>query len=137
MGNFKEDTDQNTRTIFFIILFTLFLLIFSDKSGSQTSASSIYSLHNELAFVNSSIHFDAIVYNAVSLPGLYKNCVFDLNNTRPDLFSLQYKISNFNHSTVQNLINIQKTRLVIEPLFLWRLNCPLSFSEKEDLPVLS
>jgi len=137
MGNYKEDTNQNFGTIFFIILFSLFALIFSSKSESQTSASSGYSFQNELVFGNNPIHFDATVFNAVSLPDLYKNCVFALHNTSLNLFSLQYKISSYNHRTTQNFINIQKTRLVIEPLLLWRLYYPLSLSGKEDLPVLS
>jgi hypothetical protein len=137
MGNYKEDTNQNTGTIFFIILFSVFVLIFSSKSESQTSASSRYSLQNELAFGNISIHSDATVFNAVSLPDLYKSYVFAMHNTSLNLFSLQNKISNYNHRTTQNFINIQKTRLEIEPLFLWRLYCPFSLSEKEDLPVLS
>ena len=137
MGNYKEDTNQNPGTIFFLILFSLFVLIFSSKSESQTSTSSEYSLQNELAFGNISIHSDATVFNAVCLPDLYKSYVFDLHNTSLNPFSLQYKISNYNHRTTQNFINIQKTRLVIEPLFLWRLYYPFSLSEKEDLPVLS
>jgi hypothetical protein len=133
MGNYKEDTNQNFGTIFFIILFSLFALISLSKSESQTSASSGYFLQNEVAFGNNPIHFDATVFKAVSLPDLYKNCVL----TSLNLFSLQYKISNYNHRTTQNFINIQKTRLVIEPLLLWRLCYPLSLSGKEDLPVLS
>ena len=137
MGNYNEDTNQNTGTIFFIILFSLFVLISSSKSESQTSASSGYSLQNELAFGNISIHSDATVFNALSLPDLYKSCVFALHNTSLNLVSLQYKISYYNQRTTQNFINIQKTRLVIKPLFLWRLYYPFSLSEKEDLPVLS
>ena len=137
MGNYKEDTNQNTGTIFFIILFSIFVLIFSSKSESQTSSSSGYSLQNELAFGNISIHSDAIVFNTVRLPDLYKSHVFDLHNLSLNLFSLHYKISNYNQRTTQNLINVQKTRLVIKPLFLWRLFNPFSLSEKDDLPVLS
>jgi len=137
MGNYKEDSNQNSGTIFFIILFSLFVLIFSSKSESQTSASSRYSLQNELALGNISIHFDATVFNAVNLSNLYKNSVYILHNTSLDLFSLKYKISNYNQRTTQNFINIQKTRLVIKPLFLWRLCYPLASGGKEDLPALS
>jgi hypothetical protein len=137
MGNNEEDTNQNTGTIFFLILFSLFVLAFSSKSERQISASSGYSLQDELAFGNISIHSDAIVFNAVSLPDLDKSCIFAMHNKSLNPFSLQYKISSFNQRTTQNFINIQKTRLVIEPLFLWRLYCPFSLSEKEDVPVLS
>jgi len=137
MGNYKEDTNQNTGTIFFIILFSLFVLISSSKSESQTSASSGYSLQNELAFGNISIHSDAAVFNAVSLPELYKNCVSYLYNTSFNLFSLQNKISNYNHRITQNFIDIQKTSLIVKPLFIWRLYYPLSLNGKEDLPAIS
>jgi hypothetical protein len=123
MGNYKEDTNQNSGTIFFIIIFSLFVLIFSGNPESQTSASSRYSLQNELALGNISIHLDAIVFNAVNLSSLYKN--------------REYKIYNYDQRTTQNFINIQKTRLVIEPLFLWRLCYPLTLGGKEDLPALS
>jgi hypothetical protein len=136
MENYKEDTNQDFGTIFFIILFFLFALIFSGRSESQTLASG-NSLQNELAFGNNSIHSDAAVFNAVCLPELYKNIVFTLHNTSFNLFSVQYKISNYNYRTTQNFNDNQKTRLVIEPLFLWRLYHPLSLSGKEDLPVLS
>lgn len=137
MRNCKEDTNKNTGTIFFIILFTLFVVIFSGKSESQTSASSEYSLQYELAFGNISIHSDAVVLNAVSLTDLYKSQVFDLHNNGLNLVSLQYKKSNYDQRTTQNLISSQKTRLAIKPLFLWRLYNPFSVNEKEDLPVLS
>jgi hypothetical protein len=112
-------------------------LISSSKSESQTSASSGYSLQNELAFGNISIHSDATLLNAVSLPDLYKNCVFVLHNTSFNLVSLQNKISNYNHRLTQNFIDIQKTRFIVEPLFLWRLYHHLPLNGKEDLPAIS
>ena len=134
MGNYKEDTNQNSGTIFFIILFSLIVLVFSDNPESQTSASSGYSLQNELASGNISIHLDAIVFNAVNLSSLYNNSAYILQNTSLNLVSLEYKISGYNQRTTQNFINIQKTRLVIKPLFLWRLCYPLTLGGKEDLP---
>jgi hypothetical protein len=136
MGNYKEDTNQNFRTILFIVLFSLSALIFSSESESRTSPSSGYSSQNEQIFGDNPIHFEATVLNVVSLPDLFKNRVFAPHNTSLNQFSLQYKISGYNHRTTQNLINIQKTRLVIEPLFHWRLYRPRSLSGKEDLPVL-
>jgi len=134
MGNYKEDTNQNSGTIFFIILFSLFVLVFSDNPENLTSASSRYSLQNELALGNISTHLDAIVFSAVNLSNLYNNSAFILQNTRLGLFSIEYKISKYNQRTTQNFINIQKTRLVIKPLFLWRLCYPLTLGGKEDLP---
>jgi hypothetical protein len=137
MGNIEEDTSQNSGTIIFLIIFLLFALTFSGKSDSQVSSSSRSYLQNELALDNILIHFDATVLNTVNLPDFYKNCIHTLHNTSFNLFSLQYKISNYNNRTTQNFIDIQKTRLTIKPFFLWRVSYPLPLSEKEDLPVLS
>jgi len=137
MGNYKEDTSQHFGTIFFIILFSLFILIFIGKSESHNSASSGSLFQAELVLGNIPAGPDAIVFNAVNIPNLYKECLNALHNTSLNLFSLQYKISSYNHSTDQHFINMQKTRLVIEPLFLWRLYHPVSPGKNDDLPVLS
>lgn len=134
MGNFKEDSGRNFKTIFFVILFSFFALCFSDRSESR--ASSGYPSRNEQAFGNAFIHADADVFNVIHLPGLYKNYMSSLHNTSLNLFSLQYKIAGFDQKMTQNFIRIQKTRLIIEPLFLWRLFHTLSLSGKEDLPAL-
>lgn len=133
MGNYKEDTNHNFGTTIFIILFSLFALISLSKSESQTSVSSGYSFQSEVAFRNSPVHLEATVYEAVSLPDLYKNCLLTSHN----LFSFQYKVFNYNHRTTQDFTNSQRTRLVIEPLLLWRLYHPLAVSGKEAFPVLS
>jgi hypothetical protein len=137
MEKHEEDKYQNSGTIFFIIIFLIFVLAFSGKSESQASSSSGYYLQNELSHVSISVHFNATLFNSVSLSDLYKNCIHDLCNTSFNLVSLQSKIFNYDHRTVQNFIDIQKTRLTIKPLFLWRLYYPLPSNEKEDLPVLS
>jgi hypothetical protein len=137
MENYKEDTNQNFGTILFIILFLLITLIFSDKSECPASALSGSSLQHQLVFGNISNHSDAIVINAVSIPDLYKSCVSALQNISLNMFSLKYEISCYNNRTTQNFINIQKARLIIEPLLLRRSCYTLSSEVKEDLPVLS
>lgn len=137
MENYKEETVQNFGTIFFIILFSLFVLVSSGNAGSRAPSSIKYHLQYELVYGDISIHRNAILFNAARLPDLYKNCTLTLCNTCLNLVSLQYKISSYNHLTAQNFINIQKTRLIIKPLFLWRLYHPLSLSRNADLPVLS
>lgn len=137
MENHKEDTIQSFGTIFFIILFSFFVLVSSGNAGSHAPSSIKYHLQYELVYGDISSHRNAILFNAVRLPDLYKNCTFTVRNTSLNLFSLQYKISGYNHLTAQNFINIQKARLVIKPLFLWRLYHPLSLSRNADLPVLS
>lgn len=137
MVSYKVDTKQNFGTILFIILFSLFVLVSLRTSGSQTSESSNSSLQYGLAFGNNSNHFDAAIFNVVSLHDLYQNCVSDLHKSILDLFSFQYKISHYNHTIAQNFIDSQKTRLTIGPLFLWRFYYPLSLNERKDLPVLN
>jgi len=137
MGNYKEDTSQYFGTIFFIILFSLFILISFGKSETQNTASPGSLYQAELVPGNIPAGPDAIVFNAVNIPNLYTECLNALHNTSPDLFSLQYKISSYNHSTDQQFINMQKTRQVIEPLFLWKLYHPVSPGKNDDLPVLS
>ncbi len=133
MGNYKEDTNHNLGSAIFIILFSLFALISLSKSESQTSVSSGYSLQHEVGFRNSPIHLDATAYEAVSLTDLYKNCLL----TSLNLLSFHYRVFNYNHRTIQDFTNSQRTRLVIEPLLLWRLYHPLAVSGREAFPVLS
>lgn len=137
MGNYEEHTNQNFGSTVFITLFSLFALILFSKSVDQTSSLSRYSLQDEHAFGNISINYDATVFKAVSIPVLYKNWLFAPHNTSLNLFSLQHNITNYNHRTDQNFINIRKTRLLIEPLTLWRIYYLLPLSGKVDLPVLS
>jgi len=137
MGINNENINPNPGTIFFIVLFLLFALVYSGRSENQTSVSSGDPFQYDLASGNSSTHSVAIVFSAISLPELYKNCVNALHNTSLDLFSFQYILSNYNHRTTQNFIDIQKTSLAIEPLFPWRLSYHLYSSENEDLPFLS
>jgi len=137
MGNYKEDTSQHFGTIFFIILFSLFILISLGKTETHNSALTGSPFQAELVLGNISAHPDAVIFNAVSIPDLYKECINGLHYTSLNLFSLQYKISNYNYSTALHFKNMQKTRLVIEPLFLWRLYHPVPPGNIDDSPVLS
>lgn len=136
MVDYKEHTNESFETIFFIILFSLFAVILFSKSENQTSSLSRYSQF-ELSYGNISINKDATIFNAVCLPDLYRNSQSAPHNTSLNLFSLQYNISNYNHRSDQYFLNIQKTRLLIEPLFLWRIYYLLPLSGKTDPPVLS
>jgi hypothetical protein len=136
MENNIKDTNQNSGVIFFIILFSLSVLIFSGRSETQTSASSRFSLQNEMAFGNISDHFVATLFNALSLPDLYKNCVISLYNKSFNPFSIQNKISDYNRRVAQNFILIQKTRLTIEPALPLRLYFHLPSNKDDYLPVL-
>jgi hypothetical protein len=137
MGNYKEDTDQTYRTILFIILFTVFAIAATIKSNCQSSYSLPSSSQNELAFGNSPRRVDAIIFDAIPLPFIIKTSDCTLHNTNLNLFDLQYKISDYNRRITQNIILLQKTRLSIIPVPLWRFCFHLPSGENEDLPVLS
>ncbi|MCJ7449736.1 MAG: hypothetical protein MUO72_18835 [Bacteroidales bacterium] len=136
MGNYKEDTNQNFRTIFLIILFSLFVLASSNNPGSHTSSSAKYPSQNELVFGDISSQRNAIICNAVNLPNLQKYCECALPNTSLDPFSIQNKISDYNRGITQNFILVRKTRLSIEPVLSWRLYFYLPSIEDDNLPVL-
>ena len=82
MGNYKEDTDQNFRTILFLILFSLFVLSSSNIQGNHYPTSTKFTTQTELVFGNKSNHHNAIICNAVRLPDLQKYY---------DMYSPQYK----------------------------------------------
>ena len=137
MGNYKEDTDQDFRTIFFIILFSLFVLVSSSNSERNTSSSAKYPSQNGLVSGNSSSNFNAIICSTVSLPNLQKYCECTFHNTVLNQFLIQYKISDFNRMIAQNFILIQKTRLSIGPVLPLRLYFHLPSNKDDNLPVLS
>lgn len=137
MVNDKEDTSQNLWTIFFIILFSLFVLSSSGKPESHASSSIKYPAHYELVFGDISSHRDAVLLNAVRLPDLQKHFGCPLHNTSLNPFSIQNKISDYNRRIVQNFILIQKIRLSIEPVLPWKLYFHTPSDEDDYLPALS
>lgn len=137
MRNDMKNKNLNCGTIFFIILFLVFAMIYSDRSKSQTLKSSEYSFKYDLTAENGSLHFDATIICAVSITDLYKNGVNSLKCSGFNLFSSEYRLTGYNQGVTRNLTDIQKTNHEIEPLFLRRLLYHLSSGEKEDLPFLS
>jgi hypothetical protein len=136
MGNYKEDTNQDFRTIFLIILFSVFVLATSDNPGSHISPSANYISQNDLASGDSSGNCYAILCYAASLPDLQKYCEGALRTTSLNPFSIQNKISDYNRRISQNFILIQKTRLSTEPVLLLRLYYHLPSNKDDDLPFL-
>ena len=136
MRDHIEDTDRNFRTIFFIAIFSLFVLVFLNNQEYHSSSSTRYPVQTELALGTNSNHHSTIITNGVWLPDFQKHseCAFNKTNLNP--FSIPYKISEHNRRITQDFIQSQKTRLTIEPLLLWRLRFNPSFKGKEDLPVL-
>lgn len=137
MRDHSEDTDRNLRTIFLISIFSLFVIVSSNNYINHHSSSIKYTTQSELVFINISSHNNIIASNIVKLPDLQKYYEHALNKTDLNQFSIQYKISDHNRRIALNFIQIQKTRLTIEPLLLWRLCFNLSDIEQEYLPVLS
>jgi hypothetical protein len=137
MGNYKEDTNQNFRTIFFLILFSLFVLASSNNKGNHYSSSTKFTLQNELVFGDISSHHNAIISSGVSLPNLQKHCECALHNTSFNPFSIQNKILDYNRKIAQNFVLIKKTRLSIGPVLPLRLYFHLPSNKDDDLPVLS
>jgi len=137
MENSKEDSGQNIETLFFLILFSLFVFASSSNPESHSSSSSKYPSQNELVFENISSHRNAIICNAVSLINLQKYCECALHNSGLNPFSIQNKISDYNRRITQNFILIRKTRLSIEPVLPWRFYFYLPSNEDDNLPVLS
>ncbi len=137
MSNFKEDTDHNSGTTFFFILFSLFLFVSLNNHGNLYSSSSKYATQTKLVSGDISSHYETIIFNTVRLPDIQKDYECALDKTGLIPFSIQYIISDYNRRIAQNLTQIQKTRLTIEPLLLWRLHNILSVSDPGDLPVLS
>ena len=119
-----------------LVLF-LFLFVSSNNHGNHYLSSTKYTTRTELVIINTSSHQNIIACDVVRLPDLqkYYECAFD--KTSLNQFSIQYNLADYNRKIAQNFIQIQKTRLTIEPLLLWRLCFNLSDIEQEYLPVLS
>ncbi len=137
MREHSEDKDLNFRAIFFIAIFSLFVLVFLNNQENHSSSSTRYTVQTELALGTNSYHHNTIITNGVWLPDFQKHSESAFNKTNLNPFSIPYKISEHNRRIAQSFIQIQKTRLTIEPLLLWRLRFNPSFNDKEDLPVLS
>jgi len=137
MVNYKEDTDQNIRTLLFLVLFTLFALGYLNNQGNHYSTSTIFDTHNEVVSGGISNQNNAVICNSVSLPDLQKYCKCTLHNTSINPLSFQNKLSCYNNRIAQNFITIHQTRFTIKPLLLRKLHYTISLSEVEDLPVLS
>jgi hypothetical protein len=137
MGNYKEDTNQDLRTIFFFILFSLFVLSSSNIQGNHYPSSTKFTTQTELVFGSISSHQNAIICDAFRLPDFQKYCDGTPLNTSLNPFSIQNKILDYNRRIAQNFILIQKIRLSIGPVFSLRLYFHIPSNKDDDLPVLS
>jgi hypothetical protein len=137
MGNYKEDTNQNSGTIFFIILFSLFVLAYSNNPASHASSPARYHSHYEEVSGNVLSHGNAILYNTVKLPDLQEYSKCTLHNTSLNPFSIQNRISDYNRRIAQNFVLLKKTWLSIGPVLPLRLYFHLPSNKDDYIPVLS
>ncbi len=93
MSNFKEDTDHNSGTTFFFILFSLFLFVSLNNHGNLYSSSSKYATQTKLVSGDISSHYETIIFNTVRLPDIQKDYECALDKTGLIPFSIQYIIS--------------------------------------------
>jgi hypothetical protein len=135
MENNTEDKTMNFRTILFLVLFSLFVLSSSAIQGNQNSSK----LHAQTELVTgvSSNQHSAVLLSVVSLPDFSKFCECTPPNTDLLPFSIRNKISGYNRKIAQNLIQIQKIMLTIQPVLTGRLFFHLPSDEDDILPVLS
>ncbi len=132
-----EKEINNTGVFLFTILFSLFILFFSDRPVSHNSRVLNNIVQSEQYLRDPSGHINATLSETVSLPLLYKANAISLEKPVLNMFSLDYRLADYNHSANHEFINIQKNRFVTGPLLLHRIRYSLPFSEKDDLPVLS
>lgn len=137
MRNNKEDTGYNLSFTFFLILFSLFVFTSSNNHGNNYSSFKDNPGQSVLVTGDISGRHNAILSNASKLPDIQKYFDWALNTPSLKRFSTQYLISDYNHRITQNLIQIRKTELSIEPLLLWMFRNTLTVSDSGDLPVLS
>ncbi len=137
MVNYKEDADQNIRTLFFLVLFTLFALVYLNNQGNYYSTSTKFATHYEVVSGGITNQQKAVLCDSFSLPDLQKYCDCILHNSSFNPSSFQNNISCYNNRIAQNFITIQQTRLTIKPILLRMLHYSSSLIEPEELPVLS
>jgi hypothetical protein len=137
MGSDGSDKNPDFGSVFFILLFLVFALIYSGRSEKQILQSFRYSPDSELTIGNSSIHLDADIFSISRLPDLYRLGINALHEISFNQFSLRSVLSGYNQSLTQNLIKTHSTTLELKPLLLRRLFYHHSSGDKEDLPFLS
>jgi hypothetical protein len=132
-----EKEINNSWVLLFAILFFLFIIVFSDGSGNSNTRMINHLFQSEQYLRNPSGHINATLSVPVSLPEIYKNNTFSIVIPGLNLFSFHFNVAVYDNSSNQQYINLQKTRLVTDPLLLRRIIHSPPFSEKDDLPVLS
>jgi hypothetical protein len=137
MGDYSEDTNHAFSSIFFIVLFSVFVMAFSANSGSHYSPSERFFPQNELLSGSISCHFNAVLSSIVSLPDIQKYFECTLHNTSLNPFSIKDKLLEYNRRVAQNFILIQKTSLSSGPVLPLGLYLHLPLNRDDDLPVLS
>lgn len=137
MEYYKEDTNRTTGIIFFMILFSLFVIASSNNPQSHISSSAKSPLHLTEVFGDESGRGNAILISTVKLPDLQEYCECALHNTSLNPFSIQNKISDYNRRIAQNFILIEETILSTGAAPPIKLYYHHPANKDDDLPVLS
>ena len=137
MKNEGGDSKNNFGAVVFVILISLFAFTFDGKSDNNASDPAHYSLQPDLSIAYYSSHSDAVISDTPHLSSIVTDCGYSLNCPNLNSFNLNYKILDYNRKIAQNIFLAQKTRLLIQPPFVWKYSFHLAQGENEDLPVLS
>ena len=133
MTSRREDTANYIGTTLFVVLFVLFVSLFSNKTFNQTSYSPQYIFKSELHVSQQK----AVIAEAIPLTTVQKSCLAILYNANINLFSETDKILADNSKTTQQFGLLQKVQLQIKPILLCRFCVYLFPTDDEDLPILS
>ena len=128
----KGDTANYLGTAFIIVLFFLFISVFSNRPLNQTSCSYQYVLKSEFSLS----HSKAVVIDAIQLPSAQNNCLYILYNENLNLFSETNKIFADNRKINQQIILRQKAELLIKPSLPDRFCFHPVPADNEELPIL-
>lgn len=131
----KENMNHNFETIILVVVVFFFSVAFSDKPADK----GLYPIPDSLEYaLNTELHSykdTAVPAEAVQLPSLLKSCII-LYNTKFICTDERIKILTDNQKVARNIASLQKSRLAITPVPIFRYFFHCVPSGTEDLPVL-
>lgn len=133
MIKYKQHIIDSLGRVVFIVLFTLLISAFSDKSV-QTDHNVI---NQELVADLSSNNADAVIINPIHAPSFQNNWVSVVDRMYISFINEDHQILADNKKTDQIIITLQKKQLLIKPNSISKFCYHLFLPETEDLPILS
>lgn len=137
MGSYKEDKDQCFRTLFFLILVFLFVLVFADGRENNNPVAEKYTSQDERGSGASLSHSNAVIFDIDRTADHYK---YDKRSRYPagiDLSSLRNNISCHDRRVAQSYLVIQRIKLSREPFLPFIIYFYHSPADDDILPSLS